>query len=97
MRDPVDRVCDFIDAHAGAEIVTEAEHDLGFDARLWQLRYRNPVIRAHIHHRGVVDIAPDRLEYAVLIPDGPVGETDLATDRLFAARHPQRARSAVTA
>src|SRR4029077_6308319 len=36
--------------------------------------------------RAIIDIAPDWRVDAVLLPDGPVGETDLAADRALAPR-----------
>ena len=89
VRDPADRSGDLGQAHPRCQLAFEAEHDFRLDPRLRQMHHADPVARYDRVYGRVVNVAPKRLEDAVLRPHVTVGEADLATDRRRAALHPQ--------
>src|ERR1700722_9383354 len=87
VRDPVDAADEGVLIHAGLGRCREAEHDLGLDAGFGQALQRSlERLAVEVADRAIVDIAPDRRVDAVFLPDGPVGETDLAADGTLATR-----------
>src|ERR1700728_649513 len=79
--DPVDAADERLLIHAGLRRGHEAEYDLRLDTGLGQVLQRNvDRIAGEVVDRAFVHIAPDRRVDAIFLPDGPVGETDLAAD-----------------
>src|SRR5205085_9106235 len=98
--DPINALDEGLLIHAGLRRSREAEHDLRLDPGLGQTLQRNlQRIAREVADRPVVDIAPDRRVDAVFLPNGPVGETDLASDGTLASRfslRPDRRRDVVS-
>jgi hypothetical protein len=64
----------------------EVQHDLRLDPRLSQVADGKAAAGTIESGDGaIVDVGPDRRVNAVLRPDGPVSEADLAPDRSLAA------------
>src|ERR1700735_1419149 len=87
VRDPVDAADEGVLIHAGLGRGRKAEHDLRLDPGLGQALQRSlERLAAEVADRVIVDKTPDRRVDAVFLPDGPVGESDLAADGTLATR-----------
>ena len=88
VRDPFDAAEQLGVVHGSVRRRRHADDDFRLDARLGEARQREARRDGgELVNRRVVDMAPDRRVDAVLIPDPPVGEPDLAADRPLSARH----------
>src|ERR1700722_17445576 len=85
--DPLDAANEGVLVHAALRRRCKAEHNLWLDTGFGQALQRNlERLLGEFAKRAIIDIAPDWRVDAVLLPDGPVGETDLAAYRALAPR-----------
>src|SRR6516164_407258 len=87
MRNPVNALqqCSFVHARGWGN--RKLEDDLRLYSRLSETNERERIVDlGEVVYRAVVDISPDWFVYAVLGPNGAIGESNLSAYRRLAAR-----------